>query len=69
MPSGRSGEDTVSSHTGSATASTQALVNLDVGHLRSIHDYMRQTLKVPPFRNGQYIGILATRSARGARLM
>lgn len=49
------------------TPSTQATNNLAVAHLRIIHDYMRQTLKSPKFRNGQYIGILSTRGARGIK--
>jgi N4-gp56 family major capsid protein len=49
------------------TPSTLATVNLDVGHLRAIHDYMHGTLKIPPFANGQYVGILTTKAARGIK--
>ncbi len=49
------------------TPSSTATSNLTVAHLRLIHDYMRQTLKVPPFRNGRYIGIVSTRAARGLK--
>lgn len=49
------------------TASTQAASNWQVIHLREIHDYLSGTLKSPPFRNGQYIGILSTKAARGIK--
>lgn len=41
--------------------------NLDVSDLRVIHDYMRQTLRVPYFRDGKYKAILSTRAARGIK--
>lgn len=41
--------------------------NLTVSDLRTIHDYLRQTLKAPKFRNGKYVGILSTRAARGIK--
>lgn len=44
-----------------------ATVNLDVGHLRLIYDYMHGTLKIPKFKNGTYIGILSTKPARGIK--
>jgi N4-gp56 family major capsid protein len=47
--------------------SYQALSNLTVAHLRQLHDYFRQTLKCPTFRNNRYIGILSTRAARGIK--
>lgn len=47
--------------------STQASANLTVAHLRLIHDYMRQVLKIPPFRNNRYVGIASTRAARGLK--
>jgi N4-gp56 family major capsid protein len=53
--------------TGSADPSATAASNLTIAHLRQIHDYFRQTLKVPKFRNGRYIGILSTRAARGIK--
>ena len=49
------------------TASTAAIVNLTVAHLRLIHDYMHGTLKIPPFSNGHYVGILSTKAARGIK--
>lgn len=49
-----------------ATSGT-ANVNLDVGHLRAIHDQLAGVQKAPPFRNGMYIGILATNAARGIK--
>jgi N4-gp56 family major capsid protein len=50
---------------GDLTATTVS--NLTVAHLRQLHDYLRQTLKCPKFRNGRYIGILSTRAARGIK--
>lgn len=41
--------------------------NLNVGDLRTIHDYLSGTLKCPPFANGKYVGILSTRAARGIK--
>ena len=48
------------------TPSSQADVNLSISDLREIHDELRG-LKVPPFRNGKYVGILSTRAARGIK--
>jgi len=53
--------DTDGTPTGTADA------NLSVADLRTIHDYMRQTLKIPKYRNGNYVGILSTRCARGIK--
>lgn len=44
-----------------------ATSNLRIAHLRLIHDFFKQNLVAPPFSNGQYIGILSTRSARGIK--
>lgn len=52
--------------TGGSFSGNVADKNLDVGDLRTIHDYFR-TLKVPTFRGGKYVGILSTRSARGIK--
>lgn len=41
--------------------------NLQVSDLREIHDYMKSTLKIPPYRNGKYVGILSTQAARGIK--
>jgi N4-gp56 family major capsid protein len=49
------------------TVSNQAAANLTVAHLRQLHDYFRQTLKCPKFRNNRYVGILSTRAARGIK--
>ena len=35
--------------------------------LREIHDYMMGELKIPPFSNGKYVGILSTFAARGIK--
>jgi N4-gp56 family major capsid protein len=42
-------------------------VNLRITDLREIHDFLRGDLKAPPFRNGQYVGILSTKAARGIK--
>jgi N4-gp56 family major capsid protein len=44
-----------------------AASNLTIAHLRQLHDYFRQTLKCPKFRNNRYVGILSTRGARGIK--
>jgi N4-gp56 family major capsid protein len=41
--------------------------NLGVQDLRAIYDELSDTLKVPKFRNGKYIGILSTKAARGIK--
>lgn len=41
--------------------------NLGVADLREIGDYMRGTLKIPPYANGKYVGILVTKAARGIK--
>ena len=41
--------------------------NLDIGDLRLLWDEMKGVLKIPPFRNGKYVGILSTRAARGIK--
>lgn len=51
---------------GTAISATAA-VNMDVGHLRKIHDTLAGVQKAPPFRNGMYIGILSTKAARGVK--
>lgn len=61
------GAGTLSFETGSALIAGTATNNLDIGHLRLIHDYMHGTLKIPPFKNGKYIGILSTKPARGIK--
>lgn len=50
-----------------ATLSNTAAVNLDVGHLRSIYDFLSGDQKADAFRNGMYIGILSTKAARGIK--
>lgn len=41
--------------------------NLSVQDLRELHDYMHGDLKIPPYSNGKYVGILSTRAARGLK--
>ena len=48
-------------------ATTTALVNLDVGHIRLMRDYMYGDLKAPPYSNGEYVMIAATTACRGIR--
>jgi N4-gp56 family major capsid protein len=52
---------TAGSFTGTATH------NLEVAHLRDIKDYLHGTLKAPAYGNGNYIGILSTKAARGLK--
>jgi N4-gp56 family major capsid protein len=63
-------------HTTSATAGTfstagtfggTASNNMTVAHLREIRDYLAGTLKLQPYRDGNYIGILSTKPARGLK--
>lgn len=51
---------------GSAITNTAA-VNLDIGHLRAIHDFLAGDQKAPRYRNGMYVGILSTKAARGIK--
>jgi hypothetical protein len=53
--------------TDGTTGGNVADKNLDISDLRAIHDYMRQTLKTPYFRNGRYVGIMTTRASRGIK--
>jgi len=64
VPHDTSGDDSAFETDGAP--SVQANINLGVTHLRMIHDKLRN-IKCPPFRNGQYIGILSTRCARGIK--
>lgn len=50
------------------TPSTQALVNLTVGHVERIRDYMYATLNVPGYGGGdEYIAIVSNKAARGIK--
>lgn len=49
------------------TPSSTATRNVEVSDLRAIHDYLSSDLKAPKYRNGQYIGILSTKAARGIK--
>ena len=49
------------------TASTTADVNLAIADLRVLHDRLHGTLKVPKFRNGNYVLVLTTNGARGIK--
>ena len=49
------------------TPSSEAAVNMDIGHLATMYDYLRGTQKSPAFKNGRYIGILSTKAARGLK--
>ncbi len=50
-----------------ATAGTTATRNVNVSDLREIHDYLSQDLLCPTYANGQYVGILSTKAARGIK--
>jgi N4-gp56 family major capsid protein len=41
--------------------------NLGVQDLREIHDYLSTDLLCPKFSNGQYVGIVSTKAARGIK--
>ncbi len=41
--------------------------NLGVSDLREIHDYLSTDLLSPTFANGQYVGIVSTKAARGLK--
>ncbi len=53
--------------TTNGTAGTTATRNLGVSDLREIHDYLSQDLLCPTYSNGQYVGILSTKAARGIK--
>lgn len=53
--------------TTNGTAGATSTRNLEVSDLRSIADYLSGTLLTPRYRNGQYVGILSTRAARGLK--
>lgn len=53
--------------TTNGTPGTTATRELQVRDLRELHDYMSGTLKIPPYANGNYVGILSTRAARGIK--
>lgn len=41
--------------------------NLAISDLRDIHDYLHDNLKTPYYKNGNYVGILSTKAARGIK--
>jgi len=47
------------------TASTAATNNLNFFHVETIRDYLFQTLHAPPFIDGDYIALTATKGKRG----
>ncbi len=49
------------------SADSAAVSNLSIAHLRLMHDQLKRDQVAPEFRNGQYIGILSTRAARGLK--
>lgn len=53
--------------TTNGTPGATANANLSISDLRQIHDYLRQNLKAPKYRNGKYVGILSTKAARGIK--
>ena len=53
--------------TTNGTPSGTADRNLNVSDVEVIRDYMRQTLKAPPYGDGRYAAIVSTRAARGIK--
>lgn len=53
--------------TTNGTPGDTADANISIADLRKIHDYLKGTLKAPPFANGKYVGILSTKAARGIK--
>ena len=49
------------------TPAAQCDANLTVPDVLEIRDYLYGTLKCPRYRNGNYVGILSTKAARGIR--
>ena len=49
------------------TASTSATSNLTVAHLAAIRDAFADTYIVPPYENGDYIGLISTKGLRGIK--
>lgn len=49
------------------TASTAATVNLTVAHLAAIRDAFSDTYVIPPYENGDYIGLISTKGLRGIK--
>jgi len=41
--------------------------NLTIAELRQIRDFLSGTLKAPGFKNGNYVGVLSTKAARGIK--
>lgn len=41
--------------------------NLAISDLRDIHDYLHDNLETPYYKNGNYVGILSTKAARGIK--
>ena len=57
--------DTVPAGTRQSTVAQ--LRNMNILDLRTIHDYMMGTLKIPTFSNGKYVAIMSTTAARGIK--
>lgn len=62
IPQAGGGVFTTTGSPGSNTAN----VNMAISDLRAIRDQLRKN-KTPYFRNGQYVGIVSTRAARGLK--
>lgn len=41
--------------------------NIAISDLRDIHDYLHDNLKTPYYKNGNYVGIVSTKAARGIK--
>jgi N4-gp56 family major capsid protein len=53
--------------TTNGTASGTSDRNWGVSDLREIHDYLHGDLKCPTYANGNYVGIMSTKAARGIK--
>ena len=49
------------------TASTACTANMNMYHVEEIRDYMFDTMHVPPYEGGDYIGIFRTKGLRGVK--
>ena len=53
--------------TGNATPSTEATSNLTIAHCGVIRDYAKDTLFIPPYEKGNFIGLASTKALRGIK--
>ena len=58
---------TAATVTTNGTAGTAALENMNVFHVEEIVDYLYDTLRCPPYEDGDYVGIFRQLGMRGIR--